>query len=80
MSYQWIRASEIGAYVYCRRSWWLRQVQAVKPENVRQLAAGTRHHQAHGRLVFGSIWARRLAYLFIFIAVAVLVFQLVTAA
>lgn len=78
MSYPWIRASEIGDYIYCRRAWWLRRVRAVASNNVTQLHAGTQHHEQHGRLVQQSIWLRRLAYVVLFCAVAVLVFQLLT--
>jgi hypothetical protein len=78
MSYPWIRASEIGEYVYCRRSWWLRRVRAVASTNVAQMRAGTQHHQRHGRLVERSIWLRRLAYVALFCAVAMLVFELLS--
>jgi hypothetical protein len=37
---------------------------------------GTQHHQRHGRLVERSLWARRLAYAALFLAVAVLAFRL----
>lgn len=79
MSYSWIRASEIGDYVYCRRAWWLRRVRSVASINTAQLQAGTRHHEAHNRLVERSVWARRVAYAAIFVAVAVLVYQLLGA-
>lgn len=78
MSYPWIRASEIGEYVYCRRAWWLRQKRGAESQNVRELAAGTHHHQRHNRLVAQSVWARRLAYVAIFCAVAVAVFTLLS--
>lgn len=78
MSYQWIRASEIGDYLYCRRAWWLRRVRSVPSAHVIEMRAGTEHHQRHGRLVAQSVWARRLAYLVLFCAVAVLVFQLLS--
>lgn len=76
MSYPWIRASEISEYVYCRRSWWLRRVRAVASANVPHMTAGTRHHEEHGRLVESSAWLRRLAYVALFCAVAMLVFEL----
>lgn len=76
MSDPWIRASEIGEYIYCRRSWWLRRVRAVASTNVTQMRAGTHYHARHGRLVEGSVWLRRLAYVALFCAVAMLVFQL----
>ncbi len=78
MSYPWIRASEIGDYVYCRRAWWLRRVRAVSSANVARMRAGTAHHERHGRLVGRAIWARRLAFAVLFCAVAVLVFQLLS--
>jgi hypothetical protein len=78
MSYPWIRASEIGDYVYCRRSWWLRRVRAVPSANVTEMRAGTAHHARHGRLVERSILFRRLAYVALFVAVAMLVFQLLS--
>jgi len=74
MSYPWIKASEIADYCYCRRGWWLRRMRGVAPVNVARLAAGTRHHERHGRLVQRSIWAQRVAYIALFCAVAALVF------
>lgn len=78
MSYPWVRASEIGEYVYCRRAWWLRRYAAAESQNVRELSAGTQRHQQHNRLVAQSVWARRLAYVAIFCAVAVIVFTLLS--
>jgi hypothetical protein len=78
MSYSWIRASEIGDYVFCRRAWWLKRMRGVASQNVRQLQAGTRHHQRHGQLVWRADLARRVAYVFVFCAVALLVFQLLS--
>ncbi len=78
MSYPWIRASEIGDYVYCRRAWWLRRVRGVASTNVTRMQAGTQHHERHGRLVGRAVWAQRLAYVALFCAVAVLVFRLLS--
>lgn len=78
MSYQWIKASEIGDYVYCRRAWWLKRTQGHQPANVRQLEAGTRHHQRHGRLVQRAVWSRRLAYALLFCVVTFVTFQILT--
>jgi len=76
MSYPWIRANEIGEYVYCRRAWWLKRVRGVASTHVTEMQAGTAYHQRHGRLVERSVWARRLAYTLLFFAVAVFVFEL----
>ena len=75
MSYHWIRASEISDYFYCRRAWWLKRVRGFASQNVHELAAGTRHHHQHGRLVQHSIWTRYLAYILLFIIVAFVTFQ-----
>jgi hypothetical protein len=45
-----IRASEIGAYLYCQRAWWY-QLQGLKPSNQADLSAGTRLHQQHWQQV-----------------------------
>lgn len=78
MSYPWIRASEIGEYVYCHRAWWLKQVKGLRSANVQQLQAGQNFHAQHGLQVRKVTWMRKLAYAFIFIAVALAVFQLLT--
>ncbi|MCA9954567.1 MAG: hypothetical protein H6657_28030 [Ardenticatenaceae bacterium] len=77
MSDNWIRASEIGDYLYCRRSWWLKRSRGIAPENVRELARGTQYHRQHGNLVQQSIWLRRAAYVLIFVVVAVVTYSLV---
>lgn len=77
MSEQLIRAREIGDYVYCCRSWWLSRVAGYQSRNVKELARGVEYHQMHGRLVGRAVLARRVAYLLVFLAVAVFVFVLV---
>lgn len=77
MSDNWIRASEIGDYLYCRRSWWLKRSRGVTSQNVRELEQGSRYHQRHGQLVQQSIWLRRAAYLLIFVVVALVTYSLV---
>lgn len=58
-----IRASEISAYLYCRRAWWYRK-QGYAPENQGELTEGLEIHARHARaaLVMGCL--RWLAYLF----------------
>jgi hypothetical protein len=77
MSDQWIRASDIGDYLYCQRSWWLKRSQGIASQNVRELSRGNRHHQEHGQLVQQSVWLRRAAYLLIFIVVALVTYSMV---
>jgi CRISPR/Cas system-associated exonuclease Cas4 (RecB family) len=59
-----IRASEVGDYVYCARSWWLRRVAGEEPEGRERRELGTAMHEAHGRGVRLSslaLWAGLLA-------------------
>ena len=53
-------------------------MRGATPANTAQLQAGTRHHEAHGRLVRRAVWAQRIAYVALFCAVAALVFRLLT--
>ena len=76
MSDQWIRASEIGDYLYCRRSWWLKRSRGVAAQNVRELERGEQYHQQHGQLVQQSVWLRRAAYMLIFVVVALVTYAL----
>jgi len=63
-----IRASEIGAFVYCQRAWWYR-LQGVEPANQAELAAGSELHRQHGRQVVVSGLLRGLAWLLLLAAV-----------
>ncbi|KAB8140419.1 hypothetical protein F8S13_23380 [Chloroflexia bacterium SDU3-3] len=49
-----IRASEIGEYVYCARSWWLRRVEGLEPEGRERRERGAQLHRRHGMAVQGS--------------------------
>lgn len=57
-----VRASDIGAWAYCNRAWWLANVKNVTPANVSELAAGTRAHHVHGRTLQRSAQLLRLGY------------------
>jgi len=74
MSYRIIKASEIGEYVYCRRAWWLRKTYDYRPQNIEELTAGTTYHQQHGQQVYLAHLGRRIALVFLFLAITVLVF------
>lgn len=51
-SHDLIRASEVGDYVYCRRSWLL-NAQGVAPglEQIEKRHAGIEYHRRHGEQV-----------------------------
>lgn len=74
MSYRVIKASEIGEYVYCNRAWWLRRTYDIRPQNIRELQQGTAYHQEHGGQVRLAILIKRMALVFLFLAISVLVF------
>ncbi|MBK7894727.1 MAG: hypothetical protein IPJ90_07555 [Anaerolineaceae bacterium] len=76
MSDYWIRASEIGDYLYCQRSWWLKRSRGIAPQNVRELEQGTQHHRQHGQRVQQSLWLRRAAFVLIFVVVAFMTYSL----
>ncbi len=61
MPERWIRASELRAYGYCARSWWLQYVLGLEPADTGRLVAGTERHLAHGREVLRAERLRRLA-------------------
>ena len=63
-----IRASEIGAFQYCRRAWWY-QRNGVAPENQMELAEGVELHARHGRKVMAAGCLRLAAYGLMLLAV-----------
>ncbi len=66
-----IKASEIGAFIYCQRAWWYR-LQGIEPGNQAELAAGTELHQHHGRQVMVGGLLRGLAWLLLLAALALI--------
>ncbi|MEZ4770396.1 MAG: hypothetical protein R2844_18465 [Caldilineales bacterium] len=67
-----IRASELGEYVYCARSWWLKRAQGVQSRNKAALRSGAAAHDRHGRGVATVQTQRRLATLLLAAALLVL--------
>ncbi len=74
MKARWIKASELGEYLYCQRAWWYR-LQGYQSGNVQELAQGTAEHLQHGRGLRWASWQRSLAFLLIGAAIALLIFQ-----
>jgi hypothetical protein len=70
-----IRASEIGAFLYCQRAWWYQQ-QGEPSENQDELAGGTAIHHQHGKTVITTGCLRVVAYTILLLAVALVVFYL----
>ena len=67
-----IRSSDIGTYLYCRRSWWYKK-QGVESANQAELAAGTELHVKHGRQVLASGITRMIGLILLMIALVMLV-------
>ena len=68
-----IRASEIGAFLYCKKAWWHAR-QGVQSENQAELLGGSELHRHHGQAVLTSSYMRWLAYSLLFLGLAVLTF------
>ena len=66
-----IRASEVGAYLFCARAWWYRK-QGVESTNQAEMNAGTELHRQHGRAVVASGLTRLLAVILLLVALALL--------
>jgi hypothetical protein len=77
MNERWIKASEIGEYVYCQRAWWYR-LQGAASTNVEELASGSRQHARHGRGLQLVIWQRAFAALLLAAALILVFVQLST--
>ncbi len=67
-----LRASDIGAYLYCRRAWWYRSA-GVESENRAEMATGTELHRRHGRKVLAAGLLRTLSLVLFLIALILLV-------
>ena len=65
-----IRASEVSAYTYCARAWWLGNERGLPPSNVGQLKKGRATHERHGQTVVMAAGLVRLAYLILGLALA----------
>jgi hypothetical protein len=68
----WVSASELAAYTYCGRSYWLERVVRVEipaSDDARR-QAGIDAHSRHGRRVRIARWLRRLALIAVVVLVA----------
>ena len=55
----YVRASDIGAWSFCNRAWWLARVQKAPHERPQQLDWGDQSHADHGRLTSRAQWLRK---------------------
>jgi hypothetical protein len=70
-----IRASEIGAYLYCRRAWWYQKL-GHPSQNQAEMAAGTDLHYRHGRAALRLGCLRYAAYALFLLALVLLALYL----
>jgi hypothetical protein len=70
------RASELGAFAYCRRAWWLQHGLGLPPGNAQARARGERAHAAFGGDLRRSTSLQRLALVLLIAAALVLVLGL----
>jgi hypothetical protein len=70
-----IRASEIGAYIYCQRAWWYQQ-KGEPSANQAELAGGAAIHEQHGKAVVVTGCLRVLAIGLLLAALTLIVYSL----
>lgn len=68
-----VRASDIGAWAYCRRAWYLAHVRGVAHARPELLQRGTQAHTAHGRQVRRAGQMQRIGIWLVIFALALLV-------
>lgn len=62
-----VRASELGAYLFCQRAWWY-QINGQPSQNLGEMAAGSELHLRHGRAALGVGCLRAVAYALLLLA------------
>lgn len=72
-----LKASEIGAYLYCKRAWWY-QKRGIESDNRTEMATGTELHVQHGRHVMAAGFLQVLGFLLLLIAAVLLILTLTT--
>lgn len=60
-----LRASEIGNYVYCARSWWLSRVMGYPSANKESMTLGEEAHRHHGRAVVAHHRLERVGHVLV---------------
>ncbi len=60
-----VTASEIGEYVFCKRAWWLKRNNFTKETS--QMVAGTRAHNFIARNLEQTHMVKNIAFILIFI-------------
>ncbi len=74
-----VRASDIGAWAYCRRAWYLAQVRGVAHARPEVLQRGTQAHTQHGRQVRRAGKMRRAGLWLVVFGVLLVILSVVAA-
>lgn len=72
-----VSASELGAFLYCRRSWYY-TCQGEKSDNQAVMDLGSRVHQSHSRGVRQSQLLRWLALLLVLLALLIFMWSVIS--
>jgi hypothetical protein len=72
-----IRASEIGAYLYCQRAWWYQRL-GYQSKNQAELASGQEIHARHGRSLFMAGVLRTVAIGLLLLSIVLFIAYLAT--
>lgn len=72
-----ISASELGAFLYCQRSWWY-ALQGEKSENQPEMDLGSQVHQSHSRTVKQSQLFQWLGLALLIAGVCLLIWSLLS--
>jgi hypothetical protein len=67
-----IRASEIGAYLYCKRAWYYQRAGHAS-RNEGEMLTGTELHQQHGRTVLAAGVQRAIGWFLLLAALVLLI-------
>lgn len=70
-----LKASDVGAYLYCKRAWWYRK-RGVESENQAELATGTDLHLRHGRQVMAAGLLQAVGFALLLAAIVLILLQL----
>ena len=65
-----VRASDIGAWAFCRRAWYLAHVRGVPHARPEQLQRGTAAHTQHGQQVRRATSMQRIGLWLVLVGVA----------
>ncbi|MFZ3070416.1 MAG: hypothetical protein WA110_04760 [Anaerolineaceae bacterium] len=69
-----LRASELGNFLYCQRSWWY-QRQGLKSENQLEMGDGIDFHRMHAREVKLTVKYKVVAIVLLLLAVLLALLQ-----